>query len=85
MSTARSEKLSKTTKSEALAVITPALTGPMKIERVAVVPSDEIAHRAYELFEARGAGHGRDLEDWLQAEQELYASQVAAARKHNTA
>jgi len=30
-----------------------------------------IARRAHELFEARGREHGRDLEDWLQAESEL--------------
>ena len=32
---------------------------------------EETAARAYELFLARGAGHGNDLDDWLQAEQEL--------------
>jgi hypothetical protein len=32
---------------------------------------DEVARRAYELFLMRGAEHGRDLEDWLQAEREL--------------
>lgn len=30
-----------------------------------------IAHRAHELFEARGREHGHDLEDWLRAEYEL--------------
>jgi hypothetical protein len=35
-------------------------------------PSQEqIAKRAYELFEARGGEHGHDVEDWLQAEREL--------------
>ena len=33
--------------------------------------SEEIAARAYEIFLARGAAHGNDLDDWLQAEQEL--------------
>lgn len=32
---------------------------------------DQIAHRAYEIYENRGRGHGRDLEDWLAAESEL--------------
>jgi hypothetical protein len=32
---------------------------------------DLIARRAYELFEERGGDHGRDVEDWLQAEREL--------------
>lgn len=31
----------------------------------------DIAKRAYELFELRGHDHGRDLDDWLQAEKEL--------------
>jgi hypothetical protein len=31
----------------------------------------EIAHRAYQLFLAAGAAHGRDVEHWLQAESEL--------------
>jgi hypothetical protein len=33
--------------------------------------TEAIANRAYELFLARGAEHGHDLDDWLQAEQEL--------------
>ncbi|HXY25864.1 MAG TPA: DUF2934 domain-containing protein [Candidatus Acidoferrum sp.] len=36
-------------------------------------PSEqEIAARAHELFEARGGENGRDLDDWLQAERELF-------------
>ena len=31
----------------------------------------DIRERAYQLFLARGAEPGRDLEDWLQAEREL--------------
>lgn len=34
------------------------------------VPGD-VARRAYELFEQRGREHGRDLDDWYQAEREL--------------
>lgn len=33
--------------------------------------SSQIARRAYERFEARGAQSGEDLGDWLQAEEEL--------------
>ena len=33
----------------------------------------EIARRAYELFESRGYEHGRDVDDWTQAEAELLA------------
>lgn len=32
---------------------------------------DTIALRAYEIYISRGAAQGRDLDDWLQAEQEL--------------
>lgn len=35
---------------------------------------DEIARRAYEVYLARGAAPGRDLDDWLQAERELRSS-----------
>jgi hypothetical protein len=30
---------------------------------------DEVARVAYELYERRGCEHGRDREDWLQAEE----------------
>jgi hypothetical protein len=30
---------------------------------------DEIAEVAYALYEARGCIHGRDLDDWLEAER----------------
>ncbi len=32
---------------------------------------DEVARRAYELYQARGAQPGHALEDWLDAEQEV--------------
>jgi hypothetical protein len=35
------------------------------------VSPEIIAHRAYELFLLRGSKHGRDMDDWLQAEREL--------------
>ncbi len=31
----------------------------------------EVQRRAYELYVKRGGGHGRDLEDWLEAERQL--------------
>jgi hypothetical protein len=34
-------------------------------------PQGSIARRAFELYLARGAVHGRDVQDWLQAEREL--------------
>ena len=35
------------------------------------VSDTEIARRAYEIYESRGAHHGRDLDHWLEAEREL--------------
>ncbi|MCC7042740.1 MAG: DUF2934 domain-containing protein [Acidobacteria bacterium] len=32
---------------------------------------ERIAARAFELYEARGGEHGLDLDDWLQAEQQI--------------
>ncbi len=32
---------------------------------------DRVAQRAYELYLARGAGDGRDFDDWLTAEREV--------------
>lgn len=29
---------------------------------------DAVQNRAYHLFEERGAGHGQDLDDWMQAQ-----------------
>ena len=34
---------------------------------------DQIRQRAYEIFLARGATQGQDVEDWLRAERELQA------------
>lgn len=33
--------------------------------------SDEIRMRAFQIYLDRGATHGSDVEDWLQAEREL--------------
>ena len=32
---------------------------------------EDIAHRAYELYTQRGCEPGKDVEDWIRAEQEL--------------
>jgi hypothetical protein len=33
--------------------------------------TDEIARRAYEIYLARGAEDGHDIEDWIAAEREI--------------
>ena len=40
-------------------------------DRAIELTHEEITRRAYQLYEARGGEHGRDLQDWLQAEREL--------------
>ena len=42
---------------------------------------EKIRQRAYELFESRGGAEGHELQDWLQAEEEIRDSRnnVAAA------
>jgi Protein of unknown function (DUF2934) len=34
---------------------------------------EEIAAEAYNIYMARGGGHGRDMDDWLEAERRLSA------------
>jgi hypothetical protein len=57
-------------------------TAPSQSARQASAPSpgkksargftqEQIAQRAYQLWEKRGKAHGSDLEDWLEAEREL--------------
>lgn len=36
-----------------------------------LVTTDQIARRAYEIYESRGRGDGAQLEDWLAAERQL--------------
>lgn len=47
---------------------------PVKVVSEFSLSDDELRHRriaekAHELYECRGCCHGRDLEDWLEAEQ----------------
>jgi hypothetical protein len=38
----------------------------------------DIAVRAFSMYQARGAQHGHDIEDWLTAERELRGSSSIA-------
>jgi Protein of unknown function (DUF2934) len=40
---------------------------------------EQIRLRAYQLFEERGAEHGHELEDWLQAEAEILGNRKRPA------
>jgi hypothetical protein len=44
---------------------------PKAAEAPQVPTTEEIAIRAYEIYQARGDGPGTDVDDWLQAEREL--------------
>jgi hypothetical protein len=52
------------------------LIASFRAENNSLPSFDQIQQRAYELFVARGATHGCDLEDWFAAEQELIATSV---------
>jgi hypothetical protein len=45
-----------------------------------VISTEEIARRAYEIYESRGRTEGSDLDDWLQAERELRQEPVVTRR-----
>jgi hypothetical protein len=51
---------------------------PETPRRTVTVSESEIARRAFEVYCARGGQHGRALDDWLQAERELMASNTSA-------
>ncbi len=39
------------------------------------ISNDAIARRAHELFVSRGAVHGHDLDDWLEAERQIRSAE----------
>jgi hypothetical protein len=49
-------------------------------------PSEEqIARRAHEMYVQRGGEHGKDVEDWVRAEDELKGKPVAVTPKTRAA
>ena len=46
-------------------------TAPITTTRGVAPTFEEIRRRAYDIFVARGGTPGNELDDWLQAEQEL--------------
>jgi hypothetical protein len=49
--------------------------GPSSESQQGPAPNRSLAQRAYERYEQRGREHGRDLDDWLEAERELLNNQ----------
>jgi len=45
------------------------------------IPQEEIARRAYALYQERGGEHGHDLADWLRAEAELRSQSGNGGRR----
>ena len=41
------------------------------------IPTSQLASRAYARYLERGGEHGRDVEDWLQAERDLQNAHAA--------
>ena len=54
-------------------------TSPTATSSVPTVPDETIRARAYQLYEERGKQDGKDLEDWLRAEEELREKVKAVA------
>jgi hypothetical protein len=46
---------------------------------------EEITHRAYEIYVQRGGEPGRDVEDWVRAEEELGAEPLVTPAKTGSA
>jgi len=49
------------------------------------ISREDIAHRAYELYTQRGCEPGKDVEDWIRAEQELGAEPEIKSAKAKAA
>lgn len=41
---------------------------------------DEIIKRTYQIYKSRGADNGKDIDDWLQAEKEVFPVHRASFR-----
>jgi Protein of unknown function (DUF2934) len=64
--------MAKSAKRETDDAVTSAADRSFKLpNRSAHVTDNDIAGRAYDLYLARGCGHGRDVDDWMEAEREL--------------
>src|SRR4051812_20174479 len=68
--TIKAKKLEKMAKPGPTAEMSKAVQPADPFERFEVL-YDLIARRAFELFENRGGSHGRELDDWLDAEAQF--------------
>jgi hypothetical protein len=56
---------------------TPAFTSPSP-PTIDIPTHDDIAQRAFVIYEQRGAANGSDLDDWLEAERQLLLDRIRA-------
>ena len=49
------------------------------------IAREEIELRAYQIYVERGGAHGRDVDDWVQAERELLEKYGETIRKAKAA
>jgi len=65
------------------------ISRPRRVQAVATPPAgishEDIARRAYEIYEARRKTGGSPLEDWVLAEQQLASLVTSAAPKRKRA
>ena len=66
----------RSTGNEDLTIVDLGSEPPAELTEIAVsfdrpATHDEIAREAYAIFLSRGGGHGRDTDDWLEAERRL--------------
>jgi len=71
--------MAKTTRRSTKVVAMPTRVTPHAVSQSPNPADADIARRAFELFCERGCQHGRDVEDWLQAERELREEANSAA------
>ena len=55
------------------------LTMPGAAKTSAAPSRSDVERRAFELYCQRGRQHGFDVQDWLQAEQEIFSAASSAA------
>jgi hypothetical protein len=71
MTTTPRSKQGRTSSRKTSNASTPVETAGDRSVREPAVSDPDIARLAHELFLARGAEHGHDIEDWLEAERRI--------------
>jgi len=64
-------------KTKSIKLVVPEDQPSVAAENHRAITKDDVAQRAYELFLARGRVDGHDVEDWLEAQRQLVAENMA--------